>query len=204
MIFNLTYYSPYEPKQEKSISQIMKNEVFESWIDQYFGLLLKKALYMLSNKEDAQDIVQDVFTAAFSNYESFEGKSQPLTWLMTILRTKIADFYSKKYKLIINAMPNHFFDEVESWKNNDVWNSWNVSTEPDLLDNPDFKKALEECIEELPYRWRVLFKMYYFEEQKATEVCQELNISTTNLWKILQRSRMQLRESLELKWFSRL
>ncbi|MFY7815939.1 MAG: RNA polymerase subunit sigma, partial [Chryseobacterium taeanense] len=38
---------------------------------------------------------------------------------------------------------------------------------------------------------------------KAQEVSQVLNISTTNLWKILQRSRMQLRECLEFNWFSK-
>ncbi len=56
---------------------IMKNEILKSWIEQYSGLLLKKALYMLSNKEDAQDVVQEVFIAAFSNYDSFEGKASP-------------------------------------------------------------------------------------------------------------------------------
>ncbi len=38
--------------------------------------------------------------------------------------------------------------------------------------------------------------------EKAPEVSQELDVSTTNLWKILQRSRMQLRECLEFNWFS--
>lgn len=183
---------------------MMKNEMLKSWIDQYSGLLLKKALYMLSNKEDAQDVVQDVFIAALSNYDSFEEKSQPLTWLTGILQRKIADFYRKKYKSETSVRLDHFFDETGSWKNNDVLNDWNVSTESELLDNQDFNKTLEECIEELPVRWKILLKMYYLEEKKAPDVSQELNVSTTNLWKILQRSRMQLRECLELNWFSRL
>ncbi|WP_336959578.1 sigma-70 family RNA polymerase sigma factor [Chryseobacterium contaminans] len=182
---------------------MMKNEILKSWIEQYSGPLLKKALYMLSNKEDAQDVVQDVFIAAFSNYDSFEGKSQPLTWLMAILNRKIADFYRKKYKSEPNIKLDHFFDETGSWKNNDVLQDWNVSTESELLDNSDFNKTLEECIEELPARWKILLKMYYIEEKKAPDVSQELNVSTTNLWKILQRSRMQLRECLEFNWFSK-
>lgn len=182
---------------------MMKNEILKSWIDQYSGPLLKKALYMLSSKEDAQDVVQDVFIAAFSNYDSFEGKSKPLTWLMTILQRKIADFYRKKYKSEPNVRLDHFFDETGSWKNNDVLQDWNVSTESELLDNSDFNKTLEECIEELPARWKILLKMYYIEEKKASDLSQELNVSTTNLWKILQRSRMQLRECLEFNWFSK-
>lgn len=181
-----------------------KDEELKNWIEQYSGPLLKKAVYLLSDKEDAQDVVQDVFLAAYSAYDSFEGKSQPLTWLMAILQRKVAGFYRKKYKSEPHVRLDHFFDETGSWKRNDVLKSWDASdTGDELLDNNDFNKTLEECIGELPARWKILLKMYYIEEKKAPEVSQELNVSTTNLWKILQRTRMQLRECLEFNWFSR-
>ncbi|MBV8325541.1 sigma-70 family RNA polymerase sigma factor [Chryseobacterium sp.] len=182
-----------------------KNEVLKSWIEEYSEPLLKKAFYLLSDKEEAQDLVQDVFVAAFSSYDSFEGKSQPLTWLMAILNRKTADFYRKKYKSEPQIRLDHFFDETGSWKKDDVLNDWNAEgKETELLDDHDFNKTLEDCIEELPPRWKILLKMYYLEEKKASEVSQEFEVSTTNLWKILQRSRMQLRECLEFNWFSKL
>lgn len=138
----------------------MKNETIKNWIDQYSGQLLRRAVYLLSDKTEAEDIVQEVFISAFSSYQSFNGKSEPLTWLMAILKRKVADFYR------------------------------------------DFNKTLEDCLEELPVRWKFPMKMYYLEEKKASEVSQEFDISTTNLWKILQRSRMQLRECLEFNWFA--
>ena len=180
-----------------------KDEELKSWIEQYSGPLLKRAQYVLSNKEDAQDVVQEVFLSAYSAYDSFEGKSQALTWLMAILNRKVADFYRKKYKSEPNIRLDHFFDETGSWKNNDVLNDWDINEkESELLDNNDFNKTLEECIEELPSRWKILLKMYYIEEKKAPEVSQELEVSMTNLWKILQRCQMQLRECLEFNWFS--
>lgn len=182
-----------------------KNEVLKSWVEQYSGPLLKRAAYLLSDKVEAEDIVQDVFLAAFSSYDSFEGKSQPLTWLTSILHRKAADFYRKKYKSEPEIRLDHFFDETGSWKNDGVLNDWNVSEkEYELLDNSDFNKTLEDCIEELPSRWKIPLKMYYLQEKKAPEVSQELNISATNLWKILQRSRMQLRECLDINWFTNL
>jgi len=48
---------------------------------------------------------------------------------------------------------------------------------------------------------RYLAQPYYLQEKKAATVCQEMGINTTNLWKILQRSRMQLRVCLENNWF---
>ncbi len=43
-----------------------KDEELKSWIEQYSGPLLKRALYVLSNKEDAQDVVQEVFCCLLS------------------------------------------------------------------------------------------------------------------------------------------
>lgn len=181
-----------------------KNETLKNWIEQYSESLLRRAIYLLSDKVEAEDIVQEVFIAAFSSYDSFEGKSKPLTWLNTILNNKVADFYRKKYKSEPYIKLDHFFDEIGSWKNDSVLNDWNVSNqESELLDNQDFNKSLEDCIEDLPSRWKIPMKMYYLEEKKAPEVSQELDISTTNLWKILQRTRMQLRECLEINWFSK-
>lgn len=181
-----------------------KNETIKSWIEQYSEPLLRRAVYLLSDKIEAEDIVQEVFISAFSSFDSFEGKSQPLTWLMTILNRKVADFYRKKYKSEPNIRLDHFFNENGSWKNDDVLNDWNAENkETELLDDKDFNKTLEHCIEDLPSRWKIPVKMYYLEEKKAPEVSQELDISTTNLWKILQRSRMQLRECLEFNWFAK-
>ncbi|MCY1661221.1 MULTISPECIES: RNA polymerase sigma factor [Chryseobacterium] len=182
-----------------------KNETIKNWIDQYSGQLLRRAVYLLSDRVEAEDIVQEVFISAFSSYESFEGKSQPLTWLMTILNRKVADFYRKKYKSEPKIRLDHFFDETGSWKNDDVLNDWNAENKgTELLDDTEFTTTLEDCLEELPVRWKLPMKMYYLQEKKAPEVSQELNISTTNLWKILQRGRMQLRECLEFKWFAQL
>lgn len=51
-----------------------KNETIKSWINQYSGQLLRRAVYLLSDRVEAEDIVQEVFISAFSSYESFEGK----------------------------------------------------------------------------------------------------------------------------------
>ncbi|MFC7348265.1 RNA polymerase sigma factor [Chryseobacterium zhengzhouense] len=181
-----------------------KNETLKNWIEQYSEALLRRAVYLVSDKVEAEDIVQEVFISAFSSFDSFEGKSKPLTWLMTILNHKIADFYRKKYKSEPEIKLDHFFEDNGSWRNNDVLNNWNTENkEAELLDDRAFNQALENCLEDLPSRWKIPVKMYYLEEKKAPEVSQELNISTTNLWKILQRSRMQLRECLEFNWFAK-
>lgn len=173
-------------------------EALNKWIEAYSKPLLNRAMYLLSDREDAADLVQEVFLAAYSSFHKFEGKSQPLTWLTRILNNKAADFYRKKYKDPATISLGHFFDEHGSWENNSVLSDW--ETQPD---EAGLTQTLNNCLEELPPKWKVPVKLYYLLEKKAPEVCQETGLSQTNLWKILQRSRLQLRECLEINWFSK-
>lgn len=178
----------------------MKKEKIEHWIDQYSSELLNKAVYLVSDKEDAKDIVQDVFLAAYSGYQSFRGKSSIKTWLQTILKNKVADYYRKKYKNPTKITLTNFFNEAGIWKNGEtLLGTWNQAKLTG--DYVEFDSLLENCIEKLPPKWKIPVKLYYLQEKKAPEVCQEIDITTTNLWKILQRSRLQLRECLETNEF---
>lgn len=177
-----------------------KQEDLKLWIDQYSLALLKRAIYLVSNQQEAEDLVQEVFIAAFSSYERYKQESTPKTWLMGILNHKVADFYRKKYQRNNQISLNYFFDEKGSWKEHTTlqdWNETNLDKDEELRN-----QVLEDCIEMLPQKWMIPVKLYYLEEKKTTFVCQETGITTTNLWKILQRSRLQLRECLEKNWYN--
>lgn len=178
-----------------------RSEHIQQWIDTYSDTLLNSALFLLSDRQDAEDIVQNVFMSAFESYHSFQGRSSVKTWLMAILKNKVAEFYRKKYRQTGNIPLDNYFDSEGSWKHDDVLQDWNEKDD-NLLDNSDFNSVMAECMDKLPLKWLIPLKLYYLEEKKADSVCQETGITTTNLWKILQRSRMQLRECLEFNWFN--
>lgn len=172
--------------------------IIKEWIDKYSEILIKRAIYLTSNQEDSMDIVQEVFISAYAHYDSFKGDSQPINWLQGILKYKVIDYYRKKYKEPDKINLSHFFDETGSWKESH-YKEWENSE--NLLDNEYFADTFEKCINKLPPRYRIPLKMYYIEENVAIDICQEMGITTTNLWKILQRGRLQLKECLELNWF---
>ena len=176
----------------------------EKWIDDYSKALLDRAYYLLSDKEDAKDVVQEVFLSAYKSKGSFQGKSSPLTWLTSILHHKIADIYKKRYSGNTQLFSiDHFFDKHGEWIETDVADPWEqddyaVST---ILNNADFYQVLNECLERLPRQWLMVVNKCYLQEQKAAEICRELNLSTANYWKLLQRSRLQLRKCIDIHWF---
>lgn len=181
-----------------------KNNVLTLWIEQYSEPLLNRAFYLLSDREEAMDMVQDVFLAAYTTIDNFQAKSEPLTWLYGILRKKVADFYRHKYRQEAQSISlDHFFDENGSWISSGVINEWEDDSDT-LCDNKEFRQVFEACMGRLPMKWKLLVKLYYLQEKKTSDICQECGLTQTNLWKILQRCRLQLRECLEKNWFEHL
>lgn len=174
-----------------------KKEILKNWVESYAQKLFDRAFYLLSDKADAEDVVQDVFVAAIEKSANFRAESSLLTWLMSILHNKVADSYRRKHKRKVEIKVDFstFFDENKFWKAPDSmlteWNSFEKSEEE------TFEQYLERCLDKLPPHWLILVKLTYLQQKKSFEICQETKISKTNYWKILQRSRLQLRKCIE-------
>jgi len=67
----------------------------KDWVKNYGNELYGFAFSKLSKQEVAEDLVQDTFLSALNAMDSFKGKSSERTWLYTILKNKIADYYRK-------------------------------------------------------------------------------------------------------------
>jgi RNA polymerase sigma-70 factor (ECF subfamily) len=182
--------------------------VLEQWVTQFSDELYSWAFFKTSSKEIAEDLVQDTFLAAFHKIDSFEGKSQPKTWLFSILNNKVIDYYrlssrttKKNLSLTENSgfeLSDGLFNSHGCWKTNDIGTLWNQ--EEELLDNPDFNMVMEECMNSLPQKWKLALTSKYLSEKKTETICQELEITTSNYWQIVHRSKLLLRKCLELKW----
>ena len=65
----------------------------EDWVEQFGDLLFRTAVSRVGDREVAQDLVQEALLAAWRGRESFDGRSQRSTWLVAILKRKIADHF---------------------------------------------------------------------------------------------------------------
>ena len=57
---------------------------FEQLVRQYERQIFRTALHITQNREDAEDITQDVFFKAFQKLDQFQGNSKFSTWLVRI------------------------------------------------------------------------------------------------------------------------
>jgi RNA polymerase sigma-70 factor (ECF subfamily) len=71
------------------------------------------------------------------------------------------------------------------------------------MERSDFWKVFNDCLLPLPKRTVSAFTLREVEGLKTEEICEILSIKVNNLWVMLHRARLHLRNCLELNWFRR-
>jgi RNA polymerase sigma-70 factor (TIGR02943 family) len=177
-----------------------------NWFSEFGDELYSWAVYKTSSKETAEDLVQETLLSAFKAFDSFKAGSNPKTWLFTILNNKIIDYYrassTKKSinetELLGNRMDDENFNSDGHWNRNPVA-AW-ANEEEHLLDNAEFLEVLNSCIQNLPTAWRNVIVSKYFDHKKGKQISKELNITSSNLWQIAHRAKLQLKDCLDKNW----
>ena len=65
------------------------------WIDKYSDYLFNYTISRVNDREMAKDLVQDTFFAGLKSMKNFKGEASERTWLISILKRKIIDYYRK-------------------------------------------------------------------------------------------------------------
>ncbi len=178
------------------------------WLDEHGDYLFSYALSRISKREIAEDLVQETFLSAFKARDKFRGSSSERTWLISILKRKVIDHYRKQARNPEYSVENF---EIPFHKGGADDGTWIKAHAPSEWDEESLKdddgammKVLQYCISLLSPKMAASFNMKTLDEISTEEICKELGISESNLWVLLHRARLQLRECVENKWFKEL
>ncbi|MCT6922676.1 RNA polymerase sigma factor [Metasolibacillus sp.] len=69
---------------------------FDEYYDAYSKELFQFIYFLVGHKETAEDLTQDTFIKALKNSTTFRGDAQMKTWLVTIARNTVYDYYRRK------------------------------------------------------------------------------------------------------------
>jgi len=173
------------------------------WVDAHADYLFNFAIGQVRDVGLAEDLVQETFLAAVRAQETFSGRSSERTWLVGILRHKIYDHLRRACReraVRHDPLPRSV---EESWEESVAW-VHEIAAESQLpsrrIELEEFRTHLEKAMGQLPPRIAQVFQLYAIEERPNHEVCEQMNISESNLWVMLHRARKQLRKELDTWW----
>lgn len=175
-----------------------------SWVDKYSDYLFNYTIVRVDNKEIAKDLVQETFFAGLKAAKNFKGEASERTWLISILKRKIIDYYRKinsnKGKAEVRINYNSDSETEGDWLEERVADPFDNTAEG-TIENKELGVAIHNCIDKLPEKQAVIFKMKTIQGFETEAICNEFDITSSNLWVIIHRARTAMADCLKQNWF---
>lgn len=173
------------------------------WVDRYADYLFNYTIVRVNDRELTNDLISETFLAGLKSMKNFKGQASERTWLISILKRKIIDHYRR-----INSAKGQaeikidfpYMNEQGEWLAERVADPSDRTAE-DNMENRELGLAILECMEQLSEKQAKIFKMKTIEGIDTQAICNEFNITPSNLWVIIHRARTSLVKCLEKNWF---
>lgn len=170
-------------------------EAFSLLVDRFQDKIFRTCLSVVNDRDDADDLTQEVFIEAFRSIRSFRSESTLSTWLYRIAINKSINFLrSSKRKA--------FFQSVGLLQIPDIPEKpVNFDADHDSMVLRQQKKLIWQAIRSLPEKQKAAFILHKITELSYAEIAQTLQISLSSVESLIFRAKRSLQKKLsrELK-----
>lgn len=168
-----------------------EHQLYSELVTRYQNFVFTLALRYTPQREDAEEIAQDVFVKAYRALKDFRGDSKFSTWLYSIVNSTSITFLRKK-KLDTQSLDSeHVFEAADSRESGVTANQVEVKSKIEMVN---------KAIQLLSADDANLITLFYKAEQSLEEISKILGIETNTAKVKLHRARTRLKEKME-KYF---
>jgi RNA polymerase sigma-70 factor (ECF subfamily) len=169
-------------------------DAFEDLTRKYYDSSLKLALYLLRNREEAEDEVQNAYSKAFQNIHLFREEAKFSTWITRIVLNcclmRMRKLKRVRVRPIEDTMPGE--DTLMTLQLTD-----DRPSPEDSLGRSQILKRLQNEMRRIPPLLRHVLELRDLKELPMPEVAQQLGISVPAAKSRLLRARQELRTRME-------
>jgi RNA polymerase sigma factor (sigma-70 family) len=182
------------PSDIEIISQVLKGDhnAYALLVERYKTYVFTLTLRFTKNREDAEEISQDIFIKAYRSLADFKGAAKFSTWLYTIVNTTCITFLRKK-RLEVHSLDDERTFEVAD--NQDSGFSANQVEQKSKIN------MVNQAIALLNPDDAEIITLFYKSEQSLEEIGQILGLEPNTAKVRLHRARTRLKDKME-KYFA--
>jgi len=174
--------------------QAGKQAAFSRLLDDYQQKVFGTCISFIPNKEDAEDIAQEVFLEVFKSISKFKGDSKLSTWIYKIAANKCLEFIRKK-----NSKKRFAF--MQTILGNEIpLDKTSYFTEVNhpgiLLENKEKSAIIFKAINTLPESQRVVFTLAKIDGKSYQEIIEITGKSLSSVESVMFRAKKGLQEKL--------
>ncbi|WP_323787993.1 RNA polymerase sigma factor [Psychroserpens sp.] len=175
----------------KSKSRASYSKLLDDFQNKVFGTCLS----FVPNREDAEDIAQEVFVEVFNSISKFKGESKLSTWIYKITTNKCLEFIrkrnTKKRFAFLQSLTGDGF-EIDRTHYFTEMNHPGI-----ILENKEKSDTLFLAINGLPEAQRLVFTLHKIDGKSYQEVSDITEKSLSSIESLMFRAKKNLQKSLE-------
>lgn len=168
-------------------------QAYSILVERYQNFVFTITLRYLKNREDAEEVAQDVFVKAYRSLADFKGTAKFSTWLYTITTTTCITFLRKKKPEIYSLDNEKIFARV---------GNIDSGTNANQIEQKNKIRMVNEAIKMLSTDDAQIISLFYKGEQTLEEIATILGKEQNAVKVQLHRARGRLKEKME-KYFSK-
>ncbi len=178
-------------QESELIEKIKKGDstAFKTFYEIYKDMIYNVCYRMLNNKQDAEDVTQDVFVKAIRSIHKFRSQAKLSTWLYQIaVHTSLN--YTRRKKIAIWLSLDFLMGE-------DEYLLHNSQARPDLeLEKNESEALVQQAIHSLPARQRTAVILQRYEGLSYKEIAEVMKTSLSAVESLLHHAKDNLTEKL--------
>lgn len=178
----------FERSDETLVKQALKGKksAWVTLVKRYEKNLYNYTLRMVSNPDDALDLMQDVFMAVFRNLASFRGDSPFKGWLFKIAHYRCIEFYRRK-------KPTQSLDDTPEQQEQ----SDDTCPEAHFYSSQQ-ASLLKKAMQTLPVNQKLVVELKFFQHCTFDDISKQLGVSVNTVKSRLYSALDKLKDHLEL------
>ncbi|MFC5463248.1 RNA polymerase sigma factor SigX [Lederbergia graminis] len=166
------------------------NSVFQDIYSKYHQDLFQFLFYMVKNREEAEDLVQEVYIRVMNSYDKFEGKSSEKTWLFSIAKNVAIDHFRKQ-----KSWRDRLYDKFD-WDRQSIKDTSPLPEDSTILNEE--VKMLYKCLDSCSTNHRLVLIMRFINDFSISETAEALNWTESKVKTTQHRAMKALRAKMEL------
>lgn len=172
------------------ISRVLRGEqqAYAELVDRYKSFVFTLVFRFVKNREEAEELAQDVFIKAYRYLADFRGDSKFSTWLYTIVNTTCITFLRKK------KLNTHSLDQENIFEAADNVDSGMSANQ---VEQKSRQQLVNQAIGLLSPDDAMVITLFYKGEQSLDEIATALKLESNTVKVRLHRARQRLKEKME-------
>ena len=179
MTLNATVY----PDELIAQCKLGQRQGYAAVYERYAKAMFNTSLRILNNRDDAEDVLQESFSAAFERLGDFDYSSTFGAWLKRIVINRSIDLLRKRKALVVDIEAIEKYAAPETDMEEEDGSQWKVD-------------QVKRAIAGLPTGYRTVISLHLFEELDYVEIATLMGISATTVRTQYHRARKKLVEMI--------